>query len=93
MGNQLRITFRVIIFVGCAAIAIQFLGAPKYALNTFALLEVDNWLLITSDLRRSRIFLYLPHMESSGLLHYAIGNFFRNVHRPAFRNGCRNEWP
>jgi hypothetical protein len=45
MGNQLRITFRVIIFVGCAAIAIQFLGAPKYALNIFAAFEVDNWLL------------------------------------------------
>lgn len=49
-------------FVGCGALMVQFASAPKYALNTYAVVPSDNWIL--AFIFAAHEYLYMFHIWS-----------------------------
>lgn len=49
-------------FVGCGALMVQFASAPKYALNTYAVVPVDNWIM--AFIFAAHEYLYMFHIWS-----------------------------
>lgn len=54
--------FRIIVFGGCSCLMIQFAAAPKYALNTYAVVPADNFLMAV--IFAAHEYLYMFHIWS-----------------------------
>lgn len=54
--------FRTIVFIGCGALMIQFASAPKYALNTYAVVPLENFFVAL--IFAAHEYLYMFHIWS-----------------------------
>ncbi|CAL8090633.1 unnamed protein product [Orchesella dallaii] len=61
--KSLVIMHMVIVFGGCSALMVQFASAPKYALNTYAVIPFDN--LFMGIIFATHEYLYMFHIWSN----------------------------